>query len=87
MSGTEHYEEELAQIDHEILRYAAICGLNLSHDFELRTYMETPNDSWGDDKARQSLQGLLFLRLKLEAEMLEEGLVAPPLIVSTGATP
>jgi hypothetical protein len=35
---------------------------------------------WADDKARESLQGLLILRLKLEAEMLELGFSPPPLV-------
>jgi hypothetical protein len=38
------------------------------------------HDSWADDKARESLQGLLILRIKLEAEMIEAGLAPPPLL-------
>jgi hypothetical protein len=83
MSGFEHYTSELAKIDHEIRHYAAVCGIDLTHVFETKSLMESPNESWGDDKARQSLQGLLYLRIKLETEMLGEGIVAPPLVTST----
>ncbi len=79
MSGLEHYDTELAKLDHEIRHYAAVCGLDLTHRHEVEACLEKPNEAWGDDKAHQTLQGLLFLRLKLETEMLGEGLIAPPL--------
>lgn len=80
MSGFEHYERELADLDHEIHRYAAICGVNLANRHEIDACLANHRDSWAADKARENLQGLLVLRIKLEAEMVELGLAPPPLI-------
>ncbi len=79
MSGFEHYERELRDLDHEIHRYAAICGVHLANRYEIEACLRDHHESWADDKARESLQGLLILRLKLEAEMIEAGLPVPPL--------
>ena len=81
MSGFEHYERELKDLDHEILRYAAICGVNLANRHEIDACLRDQHDNWADDKARESLQGLLLLRLKLETEMLEQGIPPPSLIL------
>lgn len=80
MSGFEHYDRELASLDSEIHRYAMICGINLANRHEIDTCLSEHHADWADDKARESLQGLLMLRLKLETEMLEEGLTPPPLL-------
>ncbi len=80
MSGFENYPRELAELDKEIHRYAAICGVDLSQHHELERCLADHHDSWSDDKARESLQGLLVLRIKLETEMLEQGLEAPLLV-------
>ncbi|RIX44086.1 MAG: hypothetical protein D3M94_15385 [Rhodocyclales bacterium GT-UBC] len=80
MSGFEHYERELAELDHEIRRYAAICGVNLANRYEIDACVSAHHDSWQDDKARESLKGLLILRIKLEAEMIELGFSPPSLI-------
>jgi len=80
MSGFEHYDREMADLDHEIRRYAAICGVDLARRHEVDACLGDHHDAWADDKARGSLQGLLILRIKLEAEMLELGFTPPPLI-------
>ena len=80
MSGFEHYDRELKDLDHEIHRYAAICGVDLANRYELDACLRDHHAEWADDKARESLQGLLILRLKLEAEMLELGFSPPPLV-------
>lgn len=80
MSGFEHYERELADLDHEIRRYAAICGIDLADRYALAGCLQEAHAEWADDKARSSLQGLLILRIKLEAEMIELGFTPPPLI-------
>lgn len=80
MSGFEHYDQELADLDHEIRRYAAICGVDLAKRHEIDACLRDHHDAWSDDKARSSLQGLLILRIKLEAEMIELGFSPPPLI-------
>lgn len=77
MSGFEHYERELADLDHEILRYAAICGINLANRHEIDACINRHHDNWAEDKARESLRGLLVLRIKLETEMLEQGMLPP----------
>lgn len=79
MSGFEHYERELADLDHEIRRYAAICQVDLAQRHELDACLRDRHDSWPDDKARDSLRGLLVLRIKLEAEMIALGFSPPPL--------
>lgn len=82
MSGFEHYYQELANIDHEIRHYAAVCGVDLGNRGELERCFMAHHESWADDKARESLHGLLILRIKLETEMLREGLQPPALIAS-----
>jgi len=80
MSGFEHYDRELAELDHEIRRYAAICGVDLAKRHEIDACLRDHHQEWPDDKARESLQGLLILRIKVEAEMLELGFSPPPLL-------
>lgn len=80
MSGLEHYDRELASLDSEIHRYAVICGIDLGKRPELEACLKNHRADWADDKARESLQGLLLLRGKVEAEMLAEGLTPPPLL-------
>ena len=80
MSIFEHYERELRDLDHEIHRYAMICGVNLARRDEIEACLGDHHDAWAEDKARESLGGLLVLRIKLEAEMIELGLSPPPLV-------
>ncbi len=49
------------------------AGVVLANRYELDACLRDHHAEWADDKARESLQGLLILRLKLEAEMLELG--------------
>lgn len=84
MSGFEHYERELADLDHEIHRYAAVCGVDLAKRHEVEACLQEHHAQWADDKARQSLQGLLILRIKVEAEMIEQGFSPPPLLPTPG---
>lgn len=80
MSGFEHYDRELTNLDHEIHHYAAVCRVNLANRHEIEACLRNHHDSWAGDKARESLQGLLILRIKLEAEMIELGFTPPPLV-------
>lgn len=80
MSGFEHYERELRELDHEIHHYAALCGVDLANRHEIDACLRNHHPSWAEDKARESLHGLLILRLKLEAEMLGLGFVPGPLV-------
>ena len=79
MSGFEHYQRELAELDHEIIHYAAVCHVTLADRAALDACLAEQHDGWSADKARQTLRGLLQLRIKLETEMIEQGLSVPPL--------
>jgi hypothetical protein len=83
MSGFEHYHQEITDLDHEIHRYAAICGVDLADRTAVQLCLRDHHDTWAEDKARESLQGLLILRIKLEGEMIEQGMTPPPLIPPT----
>ncbi|MBU1362567.1 MAG: hypothetical protein KKE51_01935 [Gammaproteobacteria bacterium] len=80
MSGFEHYDRELRDLDNEIHRYAALCGVNLANRHEVDACLRNHHAGWADDKARESLHGLLILRIKLEAEMIALGFSPPPLV-------
>lgn len=80
MSGFEDYPQELSRIDREIFHYAAVCAVDLGDALALKQCLAAVHDEWSEDKARQSLRGLLMLRLKVEAEMIERGLAPPPLL-------
>lgn len=79
MSGFEHYQQELTSLDHEIRHYATVCAVDLANRGEIEACLRQHHDSWAADKARETLHGLLILRLKLEAEMIEQGFSPPPL--------
>lgn len=80
MSGFEHYERELADLDHEIRYYAAVCGVDLASWGEVEACLRVHHDSWAADKARETLHGLLILRIKLEAEMITLGFTPAPFV-------
>lgn len=80
MSGFEHYDRELHDLDSEIHRYAALCGVNIANRYEVDACLRNHHDGWAADKARESLEGLLILRIKLEAEMISQGFSPPPLV-------
>jgi hypothetical protein len=85
MSGFEHYERELADLDHEIRHYAAVCGVDLAHRGEIEACLRIRHDTWAADKARETLQGLLILRIKLESNMVELGYSPSPLVTPPAA--
>ena len=80
MSGFEHYDQELAELDHEIRHYAAICGVNLANQYEIDACLRAHHEPLPEDRARENLRGLLVLRIKVETEMIELGFSPPPLI-------
>ena len=79
MSGFENYEQELLDLDREILHYAALCGVDISDHSAIRACMAQPHEDWAHDKSRETLRGLLILRVKIEEEMLALGQQAPEL--------
>ncbi|MCL2523991.1 MAG: hypothetical protein FWF20_01290 [Betaproteobacteria bacterium] len=83
MSGFEHYEHELQELDHEIRRYAVVCHVDLANRYEIDACLHDDHLSWAEDRARESLRGLLILRIKLEAEMIELGFSPAPLLPYT----
>lgn len=64
MGEFEHYERELADLDHEIRHYAAVCGVDLANRGEIKACLRIHHDTWAADKAREILYGLLILRIK-----------------------
>ena len=60
MSGFENYERELAGLDHEILHYAALCGVDIADHAAIRACIDQPHEDWSHDKARETLRGLLI---------------------------
>ena len=85
MSVFEHYDRELADLDSEIRHYAAVCGIDLAKRHEIDACLRQHRDGWANDKARESLRGLLILRIKLETEMIALGFAPPPLVPPTRA--
>lgn len=80
MSGFENYTKQLAELDREIRHYAAVCGVDLANRREVDACLRDHHEGWANDKARENLQGLLILRIKVETEMVEMGITPPPLI-------
>ncbi|MCG2575607.1 hypothetical protein LZ012_01205 [Dechloromonas sp. XY25] len=87
MSGFEHYDRELRELDNEIRHYAALCRVDLANRPEVEACLRRHHDNWVNDKARESLHGLLVLRIKLETEMVELGFAPPPLVPPAATTP
>jgi len=77
MSGFENYPQELADLDYQIRHYASICGVDLGSPGAVEACLHFHHDSRTADKARETLQGLLFLRIKVETEMVELGMTPP----------
>ena len=87
VSGFEDYVHELERIDREIHHFASVCAVDLADEIALRHCLSDVHASWSEDKARQSLRGLLMLRMKVETEMLAHGLTPTRLQVSAPAGP
>jgi hypothetical protein len=80
VSGFEDYAQELARIDREIFHYAAVCAVDLTDALALQRCLADVHEPRPEDRARDSLRGLLMLRLKVETEMIEGGLQPAPLL-------
>lgn len=81
MSGFEHYSAELASVDHEIAHWAVVCGIEPHDRRRLEAVQRGDSIETLPSQAKETLRGLLMLRLKLETEMLEIGIVPNPLEV------
>ena len=73
MSGFEHYPEELADLVHEIKFHASICGVNLGNPAEVTACIDDKNATG----SRETLRGLLILKITVETQMMEEGYELP----------
>ena len=80
MSGFEHYTQELHDIDHEIARWAVACGIDPADSAQIELCRKEHRTIHGADHSHENLRGLLLLRLKLEAEMIELGMVPAPYV-------
>jgi hypothetical protein len=56
VSGFEHYDCELADLDHQIRHHAAICGLDFASRGEVEACLCVHHGTWAADKARGKLQ-------------------------------
>jgi len=74
VSGFENYGDELADVDHEIVHYAAICHVDLADHAAIHACIDAAHETGDDDTARETLRGLLLLRIKIETEMIEQGI-------------
>lgn len=79
MSGFDSHADELAALDREILHYAGLCGVDIADHAAIHACLAIHHDDWPADKARESLRGLLLLRIKIESEMLRLGMAPPEL--------
>ncbi len=79
MSGFEHYEQELAALDHEIRHYASVCRVSPENRGELEAFLRQTTENSIENQVRETLRGLLILRIRLETEMIELGYEVPPL--------
>lgn len=80
MSGFENHIQQLADLDREIRHYASVCRVDLANRGEVEACLRIHHEGWAEDKARETLHGLLILRVKVETEMIEHGLSPPPLV-------
>lgn len=79
MSGFENYREEIARIDREIRHHAAVCGVDPGDRVAIERATTEHRQDGAPDSARETLRGLLVLRLMVETEMAELGLAVPPI--------
>lgn len=77
MSGFEHYRQEIAALDHEIRHYAAVCRVSPENRGELEVFLRQTQENAIANQARDTLRGLLALRLRLETEMISLGYEVP----------
>jgi hypothetical protein len=83
MSGFEHYGRELAAVDHEIAHWAAVCGIDPADRLRLEACRAAPHGAHPGDTPEETLRGLLMLRMKLETEMIDQGMRPPEFAAPT----
>ena len=74
MSELEHYLDDARSLDREVVRAALVCGVDLNDEALLHRIMHSPWHTGEpiQDRARDRLRGLLFLRDKLDTERLRD---------------
>ena len=83
MSGFEHYSRELAEVDREIRNLAIASGIDLRDRVAVRACLDGHAEGVAANHARETLYGLLQLRLRIETEMLELGITPPEIVPHT----
>jgi len=85
MSGFENYPAELAELDHEIRHYAAVCGVDLADRIAVKMCLDDLTGAQAGHpeaaRSRETLRGLLMLRLRIETEMLQDGRRPPEMVL------
>lgn len=74
MSELEHYNDDMRSIAREIMRAALVAGIDLNDTHAIRNLLDHPVEhaDTPQQRARERLRGLLFLRDKLETEELRD---------------
>lgn len=76
MSGLQHFDYELGELDKQIVRLGKLCGLDLSHDANVMSVLEgkVVAESFSIDvrKYFSLLKGLLTLRYMIEKQCLDD---------------
>lgn len=76
MSGLEHFDRELGELDKQIVRLGKLCGLDLSHEETVTALLrgEIGPERFPPDvrKLILLLKGLLALRYQVEKQCVED---------------
>ena len=76
MSGTQHFDHELAELDRQIVRLGNLCGLDLAQDKTATAVLdgEISPDSVSQEchKSFILMKGLLTLRYMVEKQCVDD---------------
>lgn len=84
MSGFEDYRQEFVDLDAQIASYVAICALPVEKPLnraDIEALLHQRPVTTGLERACETLQALLILRIRLETEMIEQGCEPPELSI------
>ena len=76
MSGAQHFDHELGELDRQIMRLGSLCGFNLSQDKTVNAVLngEISAETMPEEsrKCFVLLKGLLSLRYMVEKQCVDE---------------
>lgn len=76
MSGAQHFDHELGELDRQIVRLGSLCGFDLSQDATINALLngEISAESVPEESRRcfVLLKGLLSLRYMVEKQCVDE---------------